>query len=179
MIKVKIILLAAVMVLTACNTTREVVTNDRSVEDFMQRMDSLVRAQRITQKDSAWHELVLRQLESIREKTDTSHTLVVDTAGKVIKETLIIRTAKESSSATERQEREVLLHRLEVMDSTLAQMRQQMTHSDSLLQSTQKVVEVQAQLTWWQQFRLSLGNVLLYTLAIFIGVWLWKKRSKP
>lgn len=163
---------AVAVVLTACTTSREVATSERSVEDFMQRMDSLVRAQRVTQTDSAWHELVLRQLESINEKTDTSHTLVVDTAGKVIKETLIIRTEKERASESESHEREVIMRRLEVMDSTITIMQQQIAHSDSLLQTQKHIVDVPAQLTWWQQFRLSLGNIVLYTLAFLIVVWL-------
>ena len=40
---------------------------------------------------------------------------------------------------------------------------------------------VEKKLTGWQRFRLSLGNIVLYTLAIFIGVWAWKmwRKSKP
>lgn len=35
-------------------------------------------------------------------------------------------------------------------------------------------VKVPAQLTAWQRFRLSLGNVMLYALLIIGGLWLWK-----
>jgi hypothetical protein len=36
------------------------------------------------------------------------------------------------------------------------------------------VKEVPAKLTAWQQFRMSMGNVLLYALLILVGTWMWR-----
>lgn len=47
------------------------------------------------------------------------------------------------------------------------------TH-DTIPQPYPVEVEVPAQLSAWQRFRLSLGNVMLYALLIMAGMWLWR-----
>ena len=42
----------------------------------------------------------------------------------------------------------------------------------------EKTVKVEKPLTWWQQARLHLANVILVLLAIFAGVKLWQYRKK-
>ena len=42
----------------------------------------------------------------------------------------------------------------------------------------EKIVKVAKPLTWWQQARLHLANIILVLLAIFAGVKLWKYRKK-
>ena len=42
----------------------------------------------------------------------------------------------------------------------------------------EKTVKVEKPLTWWQQARLHLANIILVLLAIFAGVKLWKYRKK-
>lgn len=130
------------MCLSSCTTSQETVSTADShrVETFMQRMDSIMRSHSVFQQDSAWHQLVMRQFQSIREKSDTSHYVVTDTAGKVVKERIVINNVREVTSETERDERQVLIHRLEVMDSTLTAMHQQIHHLDSLVQQ-EKITE--------------------------------------
>ena len=144
-------------------------TEHGRVEDIMERLDSVIGKKTVIQADSAWRELIMRQFQSIREKSDTSHTVVVDTAGKVIREKIIINNVRETTSETESHEREVLMHRLEVMDSTLCVMQQQISHTDSLLQAKKDTVEVPAKLNWWQRLRLWLGDVLLVVIVIAAG----------
>lgn len=163
-------------------TTQKVVESQNTehrVSDLMQRMDSFINSRVVIRQDSSFHESVLSFLRDIKEKTDTSRTLVVDSAGKVLKETLIIRTEKESVNTTDRREREVMTHRLEMMDSTLHRIQQQLSHSDSLLQQRQQTVErqVPAPLTWWQQMQLWLGRLVLVALAAALAVWLVRKRT--
>ena len=165
---------------TGCSSTRETSSVDEHhIRDLMQRMDSLMHQKTVIQQDSAWRETILRQFQSIREKSDTSHKVVVDTAGNIIKETLIINNVREVTSEQERLEREVLLHRLDVMDSTMHLMQQQIHHSDSLLQSRQEttVKEVEKPLSWWQQAQLWLGRLVLIALAVLAAWWIMKKRS--
>ena len=149
------------------------------MESMMDRMDSLLRVRTVVEQDSTWRETILRQFQSIRERSDTSHTVVVDTAGKVIKETLIINNVRETTSESDRQEREMLMHRLDVQDSTINLMRQQISHTDSLLQQRQEttVKEVEKPLTWWQQARLHLANVILIALAVLAAVWMIRKKT--
>lgn len=148
------------------------------VERMMERMDSVIQIKTVAQQDSSWRETILKQFQSIREKSDTSHTFVVDSAGKVIKEKLVINNIRETTSESDRQEREVLKKRLEVMDMTIDMMRESMSLTDSLLRAKeeQTVKEVEKPLSWWQNLRLWLGNIVLVALAVAAVVWVVKKK---
>ena len=115
----------------------------------------------------------MRQFQSIREKSDTNRTTVVDTAGNVIREKIIINNIRETNNETERTEREVLKRRIEKMDSTISKMIDHQEHTDSLLQSKENIKEVPAKLSWWQNLRIWVGNIVLIllmaALAWFIG----------
>lgn len=171
--------MVACALFASCRTTKTVsLLEQHRVQTLMDRMDSVINTRQVIRQDSSWRELVMSQFQSIRERNDTSRTFVVDSAGKVIKETLIIRTEKETNSETDRQEREVMMSRLEIMDSTLNVMRQHLQHSDSLLQLRHETIEKQVEkpLSWWQQMRLHLANIILIALAIAAGVWAFRKR---
>lgn len=178
------ILLCVVALFSSCSPQRIVAderTEHRTLE-MLQRMDSLLRVRTVVQQDSTWHETILKQFQSIREKSDTSHVIVQDTAGNVIREKIIINNVRETASATDRHEREVLLYRLEQMDSTVNIMHQQVLRSDSLLRQRQDTVikEVAKPLSWWQHMQIWLGRLVLVALAVCAG-WLvvkWKFRIR-
>lgn len=177
---VTVIVFAVVSLLSSCSTTKESsFVEHHKIESLMDRMDSLMHTKTVIQQDSAWRETILHQFQSIREKSDTSHTVVVDSVGNIIKERIVINNTRETISETDRQEREVMMHRLEVMDSTLNVMRQQIEHSDSLLQAKETTVikQVANPLSWWQNARIWLGNIVLIALAIAAAVWIWKKKT--
>lgn len=159
--------------LVGCTTTKESTSTveRHHVEQLMERMDSLMHIRTVEQHDSAWRETILRQFQSIREKSDTSRYVVADTAGRVIREKIVINNTREVTSESERHEREVLMQRLEVMDSTLSAIRQQQSYSDSILQQQTKNVEKHHELTWWQQMRLHLANIMLWAMLILGGIW--------
>ena len=172
--------MVACVLFTSCRTTKTVsLLEQHRVQTLMDRMDSVINTRQVIRQDSAWRELVMSQFQSIREKNDTSHTFVVDSTGKVIKETTIIRIEKETNSETDRLEREVMMSRLEIMDSTLNVMRQQIQHSDSLLQEKQKTIEKQVAkpLSWWQQMQMWLGRVVLVAIAAMAGIWIVRKKT--
>lgn len=159
--------------LGSCTTSRESSSaiDSHHVETFLQRMDSVMRERSVVQQDSAWHQLIMREFQSIREKSDTSHFVVTDTAGNVIKERIVINNVREVTNEKDREERQVLIHKLETMDSTITVMQQQILHSDSLLQLEKKteIKEVPASLSWWQKSRIYLANIMLIVLAIVVG----------
>ena len=165
----------------SCASTRtsESSSFEHHVSEMLDRVDSLVRTKTVVQQDSAWRETILKQFQSIREKSDTSHTFVVDTAGRVIKETLVINNVRETTSETDRQEIQMLSHRLETMDSTMNLMREQLERSDSLLRAKETVIEkkVPADLSWWQQARIWLGNLVLVALLVAAAIWAIKKKA--
>lgn len=174
-----IILCFVASLFSSCSSSRETSSVEQHhVQDLMQRMDSLFSTRTVVQQDSAWRETILRQFQSIREKSDTSHHVVVDTAGHVIKETTVINNVREVTSETDRRELQVLTHRLEVMDSTINIMRQQLSHSDSLLQQRQDTVikEVEKHLSWWQQLQIWIGRLVLIALAVLAALWILKKK---
>lgn len=177
-----LLILAALIVCflySGCSTSKEESLVERHrIETLMDRMDSVISSTSVIRQDSSWRETVLRQFQSIREHSDTSHTLVVDTAGRVIKETVVINNVRETDSQTDRFEREVLMHRLEVIDSTMNVMRQQISHSDSLLRQESKVLvrEVEKPLSLWMQAQLWLGRLLLLLLLVCLVLWLLRRR---
>ena len=181
LIAVIIALLLLTSIFSSCTVTRETTStvDSHKVETMIDRMDSLMRLKTVKESDSLWHETILRQFQSIREKSDTSRTQVVDSAGKVIREKIIINNVRETTSETDRREFQKLTHRLESMDSTMRVMQQQLSRSDSLLQQrdTVREREVPARLSWWQQTRLWLGNACLVALAVLAAVWLLRKRT--
>lgn len=181
LIAVMIALLALTSLFSSCTVTRETTStvDSHKVETMIDRMDSLMRLKTVKESDSLWHETILRQFQSIREKSDTSRTQVVDSAGRVIREKVIINNVRETTSETDRREFQKLTHRLESMDSTMRVMQQQLSRSDSLLQQRETVreKEVPAKLNWWQQARLWLANLTLVALAVLAAVWLLRKRT--
>ena len=165
--------------MVSCSTIskEEFYSEQHRTSESLNRMDSLLTSHWQLQQDSSWHEKVSKQLERIYEKNDTSKTIVVDSTGKVIKETVTIIRERERDNSQETYEREVMMHRLEVMDSTLRASNEQLVKMDSLLQASkeQTIKEVPAKLNWWQQARLHLANILLWALAI----WLFVKFGWP
>lgn len=172
--------------LASCSSVKESSSSiDRHrFESLVEHMDSVMSLHREVRQDSSWHEIVMRQFLSIREKNDTSRTVIVDTAGKVVRETLVINNVREASSETDRREREMMMKRLETMDSTLSVVRSQLQRTDSLLQSQKEVIEkpVEKRLSWWQQTRLHLANIMLWLLFFYVSVRVygfWRQRGFP
>ena len=176
-----VVVLSVLFLFTGCTVTRQTssAVESHRVETMIDTLDSLMRLQTVVQQDSAWRESVMRQFQSIREKSDTSRSVVLNAAGDTVRERIIINNVRETSSETDRLEREVLMQRLETMDSSIRLMRQQLSHSDSLLQQRETVVEkpVPADLSWWQQARIWLANLILVALAVAAAVWLVRKRA--
>jgi len=139
----------------------------------------LLSVRTVTQQDSAFRQEILRQFQSIREKSDTSRNVMVNTAGDTIRERIVINNIRETTSSTDRQLLTVLSHRLEVMDSTVQQQNLQLIRMDSLLrqQSKTKEVPVAQPLSWLQQMQLWLGRLVLVALAVLAAWWLIRKKA--
>ena len=174
-----VVLLLFVLLSSCARHVESSSVENHSVSTLIDRIDSLSKVRTVTQQDSAWRESVMRQFQSIREKSDTSRSVVLNAAGDTIRERIIINNVRESVSESERLEIQKLSSRIEMMDSTMSLMREQLSHSDSLLQARDTVVEkpVPADLSWWQQARLWLANLVLIALAVLAGVWIIRKRA--
>ena len=174
-----LVLLGIIALLTGCSTVKESSYQERhKMETIVDRLDSLSRQRTVIQQDSTWRQEILRQFQSIRERSDTSHVVVQDTAGNVIREKIVINNTREVTSETDREQLTVMSHRLEQMDSTISLMRHQLQHSDSLLQASQERVvrEVKSPLTFWQNLQLWAGRAALLILALLAAIFFIKKR---
>ena len=174
-------LLALISLLTGCTLQGIVSDNQeqRHTQEMLQRMDSALMAHSIARQDSTWHQEILRQFQSIREKSDTSHSVTLNADGDTILERIIINTIRETTTDTDRKQLTVMSHRLEVMDSTVQAQSQQICRMDSLLcrQKQTEIKEVAKPLNWWQQMQIWLGRLVLVALAVLTGIWLIKKRA--
>ena len=177
-----VVILAITSVFTSCATKARISesdTADHRISEMIDRMDSVIARRTVVQHDSAWRQEILRQFQSIREKSDTSRTLVVDTGGRIVRETLIINNTRETTSETAREQLTVMSRRLEVMDSTLSLMREQLSRSDSLMRQRQTVTErpVEQPLSLWQTLQIWLGRLVLMAMAVGAGWWIVRKQS--
>lgn len=176
-----IVILMVISALTGCTTQRigTDTMDHRHSREMLQRMDSLFSVRTVTQQDSAFRQEMLRQFQSIRERSDTSRSVMVNAAGDTIRERIVINNIRETTSSTDRQLLTVLSHRLEVMDSTVQQQNLQISRMDSLLRQQSKTVEIPVEkpLSWLQQVRLWLGNIVLVVLAVLAVWWLIRKKA--
>jgi hypothetical protein len=174
-----LMLVVMLLLLSGCTTTRYV-NNDTThlSREMLTQMDSIFSSRMVIRQDSSFRESVLRQLQSIVEKSDTSRYVVTDTSGNVIRERIVINNVREVTSETEHHEREVIMRRLETIDSTLTAMQRQIEKTDSLVANKETIVEVPAELTWWQQLRIHLGGITFWLIIILCGwnaVRLWRR----
>jgi len=176
-----LLLMAIVSLLTSCTTQRigTDTLDHRLSREMLQRMDSLFSVRTVTQQDSAFRQEILRQFQSIREKSDTSRSVMVNAAGDTIRERIVINNIRETTSTSDRQLLTVLSHRLEVMDSTVQQQNLQISRMDSLLRQQSKTIEVPVAqpLSWLQQMQLWLGRLVLVALAVLAAWWLIRKKA--
>lgn len=174
-------ILMVISVLTSCNTQRigTDTLDHRLSREMLQRMDSLFSVRTVTQQDSAFRQEILRQFQSIREKSDTSRSVTVNQAGDTIRERIVINNIRETTSSTDRQLLTILSHRLEVMDSTVQQQSLQLTRMDSLLRQQSKTVEIPVEkpLSWFHQMQLWLGRLVLVAIAVLAAWWLIRKKA--
>ena len=162
---VMFVCLLIVLLLMGCKT----VTNEKSyiekhrMESLVERMDSLISRSQTIQQDSSWRETFIKELRSIKERNDTSHTLVVDTSGNVIKETIIINTMREVTSESAMIMMEGMFHKMERMDSAIVIQGWMISRMDSLLQQKDKEITIEKKQSWWE-------GMLQQTKGIIIGI---------
>ena len=159
---------AVLSMLASCRTIsdHQSYAERHRLESVLNRMDSIWQQSQTTVQDTSWHETVIKELQSIKERNDTNRTVVVDSTGKVIKETVTIIREREVSSEKDRQEREGMMHRLEKMDSVLAVNIEQTQHIESLMKEKEKTTVVEKQEPWYKKL---FGGMKTMLLGIVIG----------
>ena len=182
MFLVLLVVLAVMSLFTGC-TPQRIISDERTEhvsQEMLQQMDSLMKSHSVVQQDSTWRQEILRQFQSIREKSDTSHSVTLNAAGDTIRERIVINNVRETTSETDREQLTVMSHRLEVMDSTVQSQSLMLQRMDSLLHERQQTVEkeVPAKLSWFQQMQLWTGRLVLIAIALCAAVWLLRRYIK-
>lgn len=175
-----IIIAGVISLFTSCGSPKTTERTTHLTTTVAERTDTVFRDRLIVRQDTSWRQELLRQFRSIRETSDTSRYVVQDTAGHVVREKVVIRLNRETTSESDRQALTVLTSRLELMDSTMRSMQQSLQHSDSLINLRQQTVvrEVEKPLTHWQSFQLWAGRLAMVAVAVAVIVWLYRHRSK-
>lgn len=138
--KKQLLTILSILCIYSCKTVDESTSyvERHQMDSFVNKVDSLFGLRVTSKSDSVWHDTFIRELHSIKEHNDTSHQVVVDTAGNVIKETIIIKNTKETVSETDRKELEMVISKMETMDSTMRAMTCQIEQYDSLISVSNK-----------------------------------------
>ena len=159
---------AVLSLLMSCRTIsdHQSYVERHGLESVLNRMDSIWQQSQTTVQDTSWHETVIKELQSIKERNDTNRVVVVDSTGKVIKETVTIIREREVNSEKDRQEREGMMHRLEKMDSVLAVNTLQTHRIESLMKEKEKTTVIEKQDPWYKKL---FGGMKTMFIGIVIG----------
>lgn len=152
-----------------CSAPREFESESHAYSLMIERMDSLVHSTSVWQQDFTSKQTSIFESLKQKEKNDSSHTIVVNEKGDTVKETIYIYREIEKESSVEKEEKEMWMHKFQQIDSLLQVSLAKQAETDSLLQQKQTVVEMPAELSWWQRLRLWLGNFTLIGILGLVG----------
>jgi len=131
-------------------SNKESFVENHRIENLMSMMDSLINRSHTVQQDSSWRETVIKELQSIKERSDTNHIVVMDTAGNVIRETTIINNTREVTSESTRLLMEGMIHKMDRMDSVMSIQNKLICEMDSLLRQSDKETTIEKKQSWWE-----------------------------
>lgn len=167
--------------LTSCSTKKSITTDrtEHRVSENVSRIGIKEQNHSVVRQDSSFRQELLWQFESIREHSDTSHYVVQDTAGNIIREKIIINNVKETASNSDHSQMTVLYSRLEKMDSAMRIMQESLQRSDSLLQAKQQTVTKteSTPVSWWHGIERKVGSLVLIALAVLAALCIISKRN--
>ena len=173
-------LIGLIVVFFASCTTEKIVTVEKenhSYSKMTEMVDSLIRSTTSWQNDFLLRQTSLIEKLSQKEKNDSIHFVTLNEKGDTLKEKIVIYKEVSKDHSTERKEIELLISQYKRIDSLLNVSLVKQAETDSLLRAKETVVEVPAQLTWWQSLRIWIGNIFLLLLAAcacYFGWRMWK-----
>lgn len=165
------VLLIGFMLIGFCScrtiSDKESYTEQHRIDLMMAKIDSVINKSQTIVQDTSWRETFIQKLESIKERNDTSHTIVVDSTGKVIKETITIIREREVSSESDRLEREGMKHSIEKMDSTISVQNEQISRLETMLKEKTKETVIEKKKPWYKELW---DNVRFILIGLVIGI---------
>jgi hypothetical protein len=166
-----------VIALSGCTTEKIVTVEDHSYSKMTEMVDSLMRSTTSWQNDFLLRQTSLIEKLSQKEKNDSIHFVTLNEKGDTLKEKIVIYKEVSKDHSTERKEIELLISQYKRIDSLLNVSLVKQAETDSLLRAKETVVEVPAQLSWWQSLRIWIGNIFLLIVAAclcYFGWRMWK-----
>lgn len=168
-------LLSMLLIMTGCRSVKEVSNEQHSYSRLASSIDSLVHATSVWQQDLYSKQSSL--IDSVRqsEKRDSSHVVVINEKGDTVRERIVVYKYLERDHTSEKQETEMLVHKVERLDSLLQVAISEKAESDSLLREHVKETISQNNLTFIQRIKQRIGElaIMLMLLAIVIYALYW------
>lgn len=174
------VILLLLSLLCSCGTTKEFEKEDHSYSKMTKMVDSLMRSTTSWQKDFLLRQTSLIEKLSQKEKNDSIHSVTLNEKGDTLKEKIVIYKEVSTDHSTEKKEMELLISQYNRIDSLLNVSLVKQAETDSLLRAKETVVEVPAQLSWWQNLRIWIGNIFLMAMAacvVCLGWRMWRMRK--
>ena len=160
-------IVAALLVLTSCTTTRTTESTDYRHErtETLRQIDSLMRARLVEKQDSQSHKLVIRDSLVLRERTITNIIQTVDQSGNIISTNTETTTERDRDHSQQTEKEDVWISRMQTIDSLISINQQQSLRIDSLLQSQKKEVVKQAEpLPWYKRWWSAIKYIFIGTV---------------
>ena len=176
-----LMIIFAILFLSSCRTIKESETTNEShrMSELVDRMDSLFRFTSEFQQDIYSKQSSLIDSFRHNEKRDSSYSVVLNEKGDTVRERIVIYHEVEKDHSSEKTETEMLVHKVEKLDSMLKVSLEKQEKTDSLLRDHEKIIQKQP--TKWEQFRLDYGGYAIFLIIFFIiyAVYKFIRKIQP
>lgn len=166
----------AALLFSGCVTERK---TERMEERYyaarlVERMDSLVHRQQVTQQEFVERQSSLVDKFKQTEVRDTSHTIFLGTAGDTIREKIVIYVDRNTEHSTAQEEKESLRQYFLQIDSIInSAVRKNEEHYQALLSDKQTTV-VKETIPWYRRL-LNAAGWMITGAIIAIALWTTRK----
>lgn len=177
-----LIVLIGLMGLTGCRTIKEseVTNENHKLSELMERMDSMMRTSYTWQQDLYSKQSSLVDSFRHNEKRDSNHVVVINEKGDTVRERIEIYHEVEKDHSSEKQETEMLVQKIEKLDSMLKVSVEKQAVTDSLLRERDKYKEVEKEKTLGQRISTFFTDALVCVIIfVLVYIILKVKRKKP
>lgn len=177
-----LIILVGLMGLTGCRTIKEseMTNENHKLSELMERMDSMMRTSYTWQQDLYSKQSSLVDSFRHNEKRDSNHVVVINEKGDTVRERIEIYHEVEKDHSSEKQVEEMLVQKIEKLDSMLRVSVEKQAVTDSLLRERDKYKEVEKEKTLGQRISTFFTDALVCVIIfVLVYIILKVKRKKP
>ena len=177
-----LIILVGLMGLTGCRTIKEseMTNENHKLSELMERMDSMMRTSYTWQQDLYSKQSSLVDSFRHNEKRDSNHVVVINEKGDTVRERIEIYHEVEKDHSSEKQVEEMLVQKIEKLDSMLKVSVEKQAVTDSLLRERDKYKEVEKEKTLGQRISTFFTDALICVIIfVLVYIILKVKRKKP